>query len=117
MIGPGFEPTNVCSRYVQEISSASMVATKRLAGVAPEVNLGECVTCTPLPSTNKAALSGYETQRRCHQKTKTGVSVAPQKGLMSCNFFLKKKVITWVNQFDFFSEMVKYDPLVPNGTK
>ena len=40
-----------------------MLAVKRLAGVAPEVNLKECVTCTPLPSANMAAHSGFETQR------------------------------------------------------
>ena len=67
-----------------------MLATKRSAGVAPEVNLREHVKHTPLPSLNKAAHSGFETQRRCHQKFKTGVSVAPQKGLMSSKNFLKK---------------------------
>ena len=41
--------------------------------------------------TNKAAHSGFETQKRHHQKSKTGVSLAPQKGLMSSQFFLKKK--------------------------
>ena len=75
-------------RYVEEISLAAMPATKRLAGVKPEVNLGE--TCTPPSSANKAAHSGFETQRRHHQKSKTGVSVAPQKGLMSSKIFLKK---------------------------
>ena len=40
-------------RYVEE-SSAAMLATKRSAGVAPEVNLGECISPTPLPRTNKA---------------------------------------------------------------
>ena len=34
---------------------------------------------------------GFETQGRRHQKSKTGVSVAPQKGLVSYKFFLKKK--------------------------
>ena len=33
---------------------------------------------------------GFETQGRCHQKSKTGVSVAPQKGLVS--YKLKKKI-------------------------
>ena len=47
----------------------------------------ECVTCMPPPSSNKAAHPGFETQRRRHQKYKTGVSVAPQKGLQ---IFLKK---------------------------
>ena len=41
------------------------------------VNLREHVTRTPPPSANKAAHSGIETQRRRHQKSKTGVSVAP----------------------------------------
>ena len=50
----------------------AVLAAKRLAGVAPEVNLREHVTCTPLPSANKAAYSGFETQRRRHQKSKTG---------------------------------------------
>ena len=31
----------------------------------------------PLPSVNKASHSDFETQGRCHQKSKTGVSVAP----------------------------------------
>ena len=41
--------------------------------------------CTrmPLQSANKAAHSGFETQMRSHKKFKTGVSVAPQNGLMS----------------------------------
>ena len=51
-------------------------------GVAPEVNLREHVTGIPLPSVNNAAFAGFETQRRCDQKFKTGLSVAPQKGLI-----------------------------------
>ena len=41
-------------RYVEEIGLAAMLSTKRLAGVTPEVNFRECVTCMPLPSANKA---------------------------------------------------------------
>ena len=52
--------------YVEEIHLAVMLAAKRLAGVTPEVNLRQPVTCMPLPSANKAAHSGFETQRRCH---------------------------------------------------
>ena len=59
------------------------------AGVAPEVNLREHTTCISPPSVNKAADSGFETQRLHHQKYKTGVSVAPQKGLMSYKNFKK----------------------------
>ena len=69
-------------RYLEENGSAAMLAAKRLAGVAPEMNIRECVTCMPPPSVNKTAHSGFETQRRHHQRSKTGVSMAPQKGLM-----------------------------------
>ena len=59
-------------RYVEENSLAAMLATKRSAGVTPEVNRGMCNTPTSPPSMNKAAHSGFETQRRHHQKSKTG---------------------------------------------
>ena len=42
-------------------------------------------------SSNKVAQSGYETQRRRHLKSKTGVSVAPQKALMSSKNFQEKR--------------------------
>ena len=54
-------------RYVEKNSRAAMLAAKRSASVAPEVNLRECVTCTPPPSANKDAHSGFETQRRPKQ--------------------------------------------------
>ena len=54
-------------------------------GVTLEVNLREDILCT-----NKAAHSGFETQRRCHQKSKTGVSVAPKMDMCPTNFFKKK---------------------------
>ena len=80
-------PTNA-SQVCGKDGSAAMLAAKRSAGVTPEVNLRRHVTCTALLSANKAAHSGFETQRRCHQKSKTGVSVAPQKEPMSSkNFF------------------------------
>ena len=43
---------------------AAMLDTERLAGVTPEVNLGECISHMSLPSVNKAGHSGFETQRR-----------------------------------------------------
>ena len=55
-----------------------MLTFKRSGDVIPEVNLGELVTCA---SVNKVAHSGFETQRRRHKKSETGVSVAPQKDL------------------------------------
>ena len=48
-------------RYVEEISSDAMLAGKRLAGVTPEVNLREYVTCMPPQSTNKAVHPDFET--------------------------------------------------------
>ena len=69
-------------RYVKEIGLAAMLASKTLEGVGPKKNLREHVTHTPPPSANMATHSGFETQMRCHQKSKTGVSVAPQKGLI-----------------------------------
>ena len=52
-----------------------MLAVKRSAGDAPEVNLWECASNLSLPSSNTAAYSGFEAQRKHHQKSKTGVSV------------------------------------------
>ena len=53
-----------------------MLATKRSAGVTPKVNHRECVTHIPLPSVNKAAHPGFETQMKHHGKSKTRVSVS-----------------------------------------
>ena len=74
-------------RYVDEIGSGAMLAGKRLAGAAPEVKLRKAVTSMPLPCKNKVAHSGLETQRRHHQKSKTGVSVVSQKRLVSSKIF------------------------------
>ena len=63
-------------RYVEENCSA---ATKRLAGVALEVNLKECISRTPPSSANKASHSGFENHSRPHKKFKTRVSLAPQE--------------------------------------
>ena len=67
-----------------------MLADKRSAGVTPEVNLMEYVIQTSAKSVKKAAHSGFETQRRHHHKSKTGVTVAPHEGLMSSKNFKKK---------------------------
>ena len=78
-------------RYVEEISSAAILATKRSAGVIPEVNLREDVTCVPLPSTNKAAHYGFETQRRRHQKSK---KIKRSRQLF--HYFIKYWLITFL---------------------
>ena len=56
--------------HMGEQQLATILAIKRLTGVASEVNLGERTSCMPLPSANNAAHSGFETQRRHHQKSK-----------------------------------------------
>ena len=70
-------------RYMEENGSAVMLATMRSVSVMSEMNLRGYVTYMPLPSANKADHSGFGTQRRHHQKSSTGASVAPEKGLMS----------------------------------
>ena len=84
-------PPMPASSYVEELGLAAMLVTKKSAGVTPEVNLREHVTYMPLERTNNAAHYGFETQRRCHQKSKTGLSVTSQKLLMPSKIFFSKK--------------------------
>ena len=55
-------------RYVEKNGSATMLAVKGSAGVAPEVNLREHVTHTPLANANKAL------------KPRGGISRSPEQG-------------------------------------
>ena len=45
----------------------------------------------PPPNADKATHSGFKTKRRRHQKSETGESVAPQKGLMFFKSLKTKK--------------------------
>ena len=67
---------------MDQTGSAAILSTKRPVGVAPEVNLRDL-----LHEGDKACKqwiqSDSETQGRCHQKSKIGASVVPQKGLVS----------------------------------
>ena len=77
MIDSGFKPQQSLEhRYVVENGLVAMLATKRSAGVAPDVNLRGHVTPIPVPSINRFAHSNFETQRRHHQKSNKGVSVS-----------------------------------------
>ena len=78
----------------RESHAGHQEAIKRSAGVAPEVNLTEHTSCTPLPSANKTGHSGFETQRRHHG----GIS-GPTKGHVSTKIFLKNSVV-------FFSQIL-----------
>ena len=73
-----------------------MQAAKRSAGVAPEVNLRERVTCTPLPNANK-------TEPTLALKPKGDVTRSPKQGYQwphkkdpcppkNFNFFLKYSI-------------------------
>ena len=64
-------------------------AARRSAGVALEVNLRNPL-CPGEKVSKWGIRSDFETQGRCHQKSKTGVSVAPQKKFS--DFFFKKKI-------------------------
>ena len=103
-------PVPVC-RYVEMNGSAAILATKRSADVAPEVNLREHVTHTPPSNVNKAAHYGFETQRRRHQKPKNRGISGPTKRTYVHQIFFKKK------SFPIFSsiwnEKVKFTRIYP----
>ena len=69
-------------KYVDQKGPAAVLFAKRSAGVTPEVNLKN-----PLHPGKEACeqgiYPGFETQGTWHQKSKTGVLVDPQTGLLS----------------------------------
>ena len=84
-------------KYVDKKGLAAMLAIKVAGGVTLEVNLRN-------QARGKQGIhDGFVTQGRRHQKSKTGVSVTPQTGLMSSNFFSKKpqKLHTNINAKSF----------------
>ena len=92
----GFEPqtsTNACGhvcRYVDQKGSVAMLTSIQSAGVTPEVNLRNSLHAGD-KACKQGIHPGFETQGRHYQKSKTGVSVTPQKGLMSSKNFKKNK--------------------------
>ena len=63
-----------------------------------------------LPSAKTAAHFGFETQRRHHQKSKTGALVSPQKGLMSSKMFFKEVLLpcTQVAELNVFFKTMMF---------
>ena len=61
-----------------------MLTSIQSAGLAPEVNLRNSLHAGD-KACKRGIHIGFETQGRCRQKSKTRVSVAPWKGLMSSN--------------------------------
>ena len=71
MTDASFKPQRCLLADIQKgMAWLTMLTANRLAAVASEVNLRECITHLPLPSVNKAAHPGFETQGRCQQKSK-----------------------------------------------
>ena len=93
--GHGFEPqtsTNACGhicRNVDQKGLAAMLISIQSAGVTPEVNLRNSLHAGD-KACKRVIHPGFETQGRHCQKSKTGVSVAPRKGLMSSKKLRKK---------------------------
>ena len=89
--GSSFEPLQCLFASTWKITAQLPCwPTKRLTGVTPKEDFWECVTRMPLPSTKQAAHSCFKTERRHHQKSKTGVSLAHKKDLDLCFAKIKK---------------------------
>ena len=73
-----------------------MLPGKRSVGVDPEVNLTKSLHTGEEAHKTRIYLD-FETMGRCHQKSKTGVSAVPQKGLMSSFFFQKVCIVSKIN--------------------
>ena len=87
--------------------SAAMLTSIQSVGVAPEVNLRNSLH-TGHKAHKRGIHPGFETQGRHHQKSKTGMSVVPRKGLMSSKkFFFKKK------DMDMGQDLSMYDLSLP----
>ena len=74
-----------------------MLTTKRSTGVAPEVNMKNPLHAG-IEAHNWGIHPGFETKGRHYQKSKTGVSVAPQKRMMSSKNSIKANVVTMVGK-------------------
>ena len=74
-------------RYVEDMAQLPCWLPAGSAGVAPEVNLREHLTHMPPPNMNKADHPGFETHRRRHLKSKTGISGPTKRIHVLPNFF------------------------------
>ena len=77
----------------------AMLAIKRSAGVAQELDLRECTLYSPQQKANKAEPTlALKTQRRRHQKSKIEVRMSPRK-CVYLKFFLEKTKKNIWNEF------------------
>ena len=89
--------TNACRhvcRYIDRKSSAAMLTSIQLAGVAPEVNLRNSLH-TGDKAHKWGIQPGFETQGRHYQKSKTGYQWHHEKDLCPPNIFKKEKKLLW----------------------
>ena len=77
-------------RYVEENSSAAMLAAMRSAGVTPEVNLREPVTCLHQAQIRMPTLA-LKLIRDGSRSPKQGYQWPHKKGLCPINFLKKQK--------------------------
>ena len=77
---------------MDEKGSGAMLTSIQSAGVAPEVNLRN-LWCAGKEACNRGTHPGFETQGRHHQKSGTGLSVAPTKGTYAPPPPRKKRVL------------------------
>ena len=71
-------------RYMEENSTADILATKRITGVTPEVNLIEHVTHMSPLSMNKAAHSNLKPRGDVTRNPKQGYQCPHKKDLDLC---------------------------------
>ena len=83
-------PTSAETRmWGKRLAAMLVIYTSR--GVAPEVNLRECISCMPPQSWNKAAHSGFESKTQEVQNR--GISGPKNEHVSNKNFFKKKVLI------------------------
>ena len=78
-------------KYINGSGLAAILVAKRSAGVTPELNLRNLLNTGD--EAFKEINPGIKTQGRRHQRSKTGLSVAPSKGLKSSIFLQQKNTI------------------------
>ena len=103
-IDPGLEP----QQSVEDFGSTAMLATKRSAGVTPEVKLREHVTHTPPTIVKKGRADINRSPKQGHQY--------PKKDLCPPNFFLKNphfKSHWYQRDVQILPVKIQYVPFVP----
>ena len=107
-------PPMPAHRYVEDKSLAAMLATKRSAGVTPEVNLGKCVTHRSPPSVNNAAHSGFKTQETSPEIQDRGIN-GPTKRTNVLQNCLKKNSNKQVQSFMHSKTLLPITVKFPKG--